>query len=284
MYYKMLKSTKIIQSKLYIECIQAGLDDKKRRNLRERDLVQDKIISAPFPLQTKGTNLRQLHLHVGKNMQESHHSIPQPAVSETLLVPYARTLKITTQTASKPIRKAQRCVECRCFVTWLPVCTLLKSWRPAWPPPALWRSSSDLPHLWHPSQSSTSRNHWWIPDRRRQHDLVHWMNMWRSVESSVTPEVSAGSPRCWWWCSLLLCSQSESSGSSESLVQVRIKIFFCSFSGLQPGLGEMCPPTIVVALTEKLQKPKEILSELIILQYFGTWGQEMRLTAPSAGE
>lgn len=46
----------------------------------------------------------------------------------------------------------------------------------------------------------------------------------------------------------------------------------------------MCPPTIVVALTEKLQKPKEILSELIILQYLGTWGQEMRLTVPFGGK
>lgn len=36
-------------------------------------------------------------------------------------------------------------------------------------------------------------------------------------------------------------------------------------------------PTIVVTLTEKLQKPKEICSELIILQYLGTWGQEIRL-------
>lgn len=32
----------------------------------------------------------------------------------------------------------------------------------------------------------------------------------------------------------------------------------------------MCTLTIIVALTEELQKPKEILSELIILQYFGT--------------
>lgn len=218
-------------------------------------------------------------------MQESHYSIPQPAVSETLLVPNARTLKITTQTASKPICIAQKCVVCWCFGTWLPVCTLLKSWRPAWPLPALWRSSSDLPHLWHPSQSSTSRNHWWIPKRRRPHDLVHRMKMWHVFESdchSTIPEVSASSPRCWWWCSLLLCSQSESSGSSESLMQVGIKIFFLLL--LHPGLREMCPPTIVVALTEKLQKPKEILSELIILQYFGTWGQKMRLTALSAGE
>ena len=30
------------------------------------------------------------------------------------------------------------------------------------------------------------------------------------------------------------------------------------------------PPTIIVTLTEKLQKPKEILSELIVLQYLGT--------------
>lgn len=46
----------------------------------------------------------------------------------------------------------------------------------------------------------------------------------------------------------------------------------------------MCRPTIVMALTEELQKPKEILSELIILQYFGTWGQEMRLTVPFDGQ
>lgn len=30
------------------------------------------------------------------------------------------------------------------------------------------------------------------------------------------------------------------------------------------------PPTIVVALTEKLQEPKKILSELIVLQHLGT--------------
>lgn len=30
------------------------------------------------------------------------------------------------------------------------------------------------------------------------------------------------------------------------------------------------PPTVVMALTEKLQEPKQILSELIILQHFGT--------------
>lgn len=29
-------------------------------------------------------------------------------------------------------------------------------------------------------------------------------------------------------------------------------------------------PTVVMALTEKLQKPKEIFCELIILQHFGT--------------
>lgn len=91
-------------------------------------LVQDfqnYICTTSFA--NKGTHLRQLHLHVGKNMQESHHSIPQPAVSETLLVPNARALKVTTQTASKPIRIAQECIACRCYVTWLPVCTLLKS-------------------------------------------------------------------------------------------------------------------------------------------------------------
>lgn len=38
------------------------------------------------------------------------------------------------------------------------------------------------------------------------------------------------------------------------------------------------PPTVVVALTEKLQKSEEIRSELIILQNLGTWGQNVRLT------
>lgn len=45
------------------------------------------------------TNLWQLHLHVGKNMQEPDHSVPQPAVSETLLVANARSLETTTQKA-----------------------------------------------------------------------------------------------------------------------------------------------------------------------------------------
>ena len=35
-----------------------------------------------------------------------------------------------------------------------------------------------------------------------------------------------------------------------------------------------------MALTEKLQKPKKIFCELVILQDFGTWGQKSRLTAP----
>lgn len=38
--------------------------------------------------------------------------------------------------------------------------------------------------------------------------------------------------------------------------------------------------TVIVALTEKLQKPKEILSELVVLQNLGTWEQEMRLPVP----
>ena len=31
--------------------------------------------------------LRELHLHVGKDMEESHYSVPQTTVSKTLLVP-----------------------------------------------------------------------------------------------------------------------------------------------------------------------------------------------------
>lgn len=49
----------------------------------------------------------------------------------------------------------------------VPVCTPLESWRPAWPLPELWRSSFDLPRLWCPYQSSTSRNHLWIPRGRK---------------------------------------------------------------------------------------------------------------------
>lgn len=40
--------------------------------------------------------LRQLHLHVGEDVQEAHHCVPQSAVGQTLLVPDARPLKVTT--------------------------------------------------------------------------------------------------------------------------------------------------------------------------------------------
>lgn len=33
------------------------------------------------------TYLRELHLHMCKNMEETHYSIPKTTVSETLLVP-----------------------------------------------------------------------------------------------------------------------------------------------------------------------------------------------------
>ena len=38
------------------------------------------------------SNLRELHLHVSKNMEEANHCIPQTTVSQALLVPCARTL------------------------------------------------------------------------------------------------------------------------------------------------------------------------------------------------
>lgn len=37
-------------------------------------------------------NLRELHLQVGKDVEESHNCIPKTTVSETLLVPSTRTL------------------------------------------------------------------------------------------------------------------------------------------------------------------------------------------------
>lgn len=46
---------------------------------------------------TRGTEnrpqyLREFHLHVSKYMEEANHCVPQPAVSQALLVPNARTL------------------------------------------------------------------------------------------------------------------------------------------------------------------------------------------------
>lgn len=38
-------------------------------------------------------HLRQLHLHVGKNVEKSSDGVPQSAVSETLLIPSTRTLE-----------------------------------------------------------------------------------------------------------------------------------------------------------------------------------------------
>lgn len=39
------------------------------------------------------SDLRKLHLHVGENVEKSHHGVPQPTVGQTLLVAGARTLK-----------------------------------------------------------------------------------------------------------------------------------------------------------------------------------------------
>lgn len=36
--------------------------------------------------------LRELHLHVGKDMEESHNRVPQTTVSQTLLVSSTRSL------------------------------------------------------------------------------------------------------------------------------------------------------------------------------------------------
>lgn len=40
----------------------------------------------------RGPNLSELHHHVGKHVQESHHGVPEAAVRQALLVPGARTL------------------------------------------------------------------------------------------------------------------------------------------------------------------------------------------------
>lgn len=34
-----------------------------------------------------GPHLRELHLHVGKDMKESHNSVPKTTMSKTLLIP-----------------------------------------------------------------------------------------------------------------------------------------------------------------------------------------------------
>lgn len=40
----------------------------------------------------RDSNLSQLHHHVGKHVQESHHSVPEAAVCQALLVPGAGAL------------------------------------------------------------------------------------------------------------------------------------------------------------------------------------------------
>lgn len=42
--------------------------------------------------------LRQLHLHMCKNVQETNNGVPQATVSETLLIPCARALNTHTHT------------------------------------------------------------------------------------------------------------------------------------------------------------------------------------------
>lgn len=45
--------------------------------------------------------LRELHLHVGKDMEETHNSVPQATVSEALLVSTAWALDEHTDTVSR---------------------------------------------------------------------------------------------------------------------------------------------------------------------------------------
>lgn len=40
----------------------------------------------------RGPNLSELHHHVGKHVQESHHGVPEAAVRQALLVPGAGAL------------------------------------------------------------------------------------------------------------------------------------------------------------------------------------------------
>lgn len=42
----------------------------------------------------RGPNLSELHHHVGKHVQESHHSIPEAAMCQALLVPGAGALGV----------------------------------------------------------------------------------------------------------------------------------------------------------------------------------------------
>lgn len=60
---------------------------------------QSSLCTTIWNKKNTNTNLWQLHLHVGKNMKEPNHSVPQPAVSETLLVANARSLETSTQRA-----------------------------------------------------------------------------------------------------------------------------------------------------------------------------------------
>ena len=89
----------------------------------------------------------------------------------------------------------------------VPVYTQLMSWRLVWPLPELGRSSSDRPRRWCPYQSSTSRNHWWIPiggEMQNRLGKVKKMNEYvkYNVVSilNIIPGVWGGSPQCWWWC------------------------------------------------------------------------------------
>lgn len=51
------------------------------------------LLSWTFVVVFIDADLRKLHLHVGENMEEADHGVPQPTVCQTLLVSSAGTLK-----------------------------------------------------------------------------------------------------------------------------------------------------------------------------------------------
>ncbi len=52
--------------------------------------------------------LRELHLHVGEDVEESHNSVPQTTVSQTLLVPSTRTLSEQTDSELQASQRGER--------------------------------------------------------------------------------------------------------------------------------------------------------------------------------
>ena len=56
-----------------------------------------------------GAYLRQLHHHVGKDVEEAYHGVPQSAVGQRLLVPRARTLPDHPQHSVSTAESIEEC-------------------------------------------------------------------------------------------------------------------------------------------------------------------------------